>query len=71
VLSVFEITVFVHVLGMARPDAGTYTLLVPPEAIRDGRVSARLTISQPGAPPRAPTAREVRSVKLIVGGASR
>jgi hypothetical protein len=52
-------------------DAGTYTLPVPPDAIRDARVSARLTISQPGAPPRAPTAQEVRGVKLNVGGASR
>jgi hypothetical protein len=52
-------------------DAGTYTLPVPPDAIRDGRVSARLTISQSGAPPRAPTAQEVRSVKLTVTGASR
>jgi hypothetical protein len=52
-------------------DAGTYTLPVPPDAISDGRVSARLTISQPGAPPRAPTAQEVRDVKLTVGGAAR
>ena len=52
-------------------DAGTYTLPVPADAIRDGRVSARLTITQSGAPPRAPTTQEVRSVKLIVVGASR
>jgi len=31
----------------------------------------RLTITQPGEPPRAPTAQEVRSVKLSVTGASR
>src|SRR5882672_11426017 len=37
-------------------DAGTYTLPVPGDAIRDGRVSVRLTITQPGEPPRAPTA---------------
>ena len=52
-------------------DAGTYTLPVPADAIRDGRVSVRLTITQSGAPPRAPTAQEVRTVKLIVVGASR
>jgi hypothetical protein len=52
-------------------DAGTYALPVPADAIRDGRVSARLTISQSGAPPRAPTAQEVRSVKLTVGGGAR
>lgn len=55
-------------LGQA---AGTYTLPVPAGAIRDGRVSVRLTISRPSAAPRAPSAQEVRSVKLIVAGASR
>jgi hypothetical protein len=48
-------------------DAGTYPLPVPREAIRDGRLSIRLTISQPGGSPRAPTADEVRGVKLGVG----
>jgi hypothetical protein len=55
----------------AGQDAGTYPLPVPKEAIRDGRVSIRLTISQPGGPPRAPTADEVRAVKLGVGGGTR
>jgi hypothetical protein len=52
-------------------DAGTYPVPVPKAAIRDGRLSIRLTISQPGGPPRAPTGEEVRGVKLGVGGASR
>ena len=52
-------------------EAGTYTLPVPEDAIRDGRVAVRLTISQSGGPPRAPTAQEVRSVKLTVAGAPR
>jgi hypothetical protein len=52
-------------------DAGTYTLPLPGDAIRDGRVSVRLTITQFGALPRAPTAQEVRSVKLTVAGVSR
>jgi hypothetical protein len=52
-------------------DAGTYPLPVPKDAIRDGRLSIRLTISQPDGPPRAPTADEVRSVKLGVGPAPR
>jgi hypothetical protein len=52
-------------------DAGTYTLPLPGDAIRDGRVSVRLTITQFGAPPRAPTAQEVRSVKLTVADVSR
>jgi hypothetical protein len=52
-------------------DAGTYPVPVPKEAIRDGRLSIRLSISQPGGAPRAPTADEVRSVKLGVGPAPR
>jgi|SRR5436309_2920655 hypothetical protein len=55
----------------AGQDAGTYPLPVPRDAIRDGRLSLRLTISQLGAPPRAPTAEEVRSVKLSLGPPSR
>jgi hypothetical protein len=39
--------------------------------IRDDRVALRLTITGYGAPPRAPTADEVRSVKLNVAGTSR
>jgi hypothetical protein len=52
-------------------DAGTYPLPVPQDAIRDGRLSIRLTISQPGGSPRAPTTDEVRGVKLGVGPAPR
>jgi hypothetical protein len=57
----------------ARPgqEAGTYTLPIPPDAIRDGRLAIRLTVSRSNAPPRAPTAQEVRGVKLTVGGAGR
>jgi hypothetical protein len=52
-------------------DAGTYPVPVPKDAIRDGRLSIRLTISQPGGSARAPTVDEVRSVKLGVGPAPR
>ncbi|MEA2892204.1 MAG: hypothetical protein QOI05_2997 [Bradyrhizobium sp.] len=52
-------------------DAGTYPLPVPKDAIREGRLSIRLTISQPGGSARAPTADEVRSVKLGVAAAPR
>jgi|GEM_PF-1963273 len=51
----------------AGQQAGTYPLPVPRDAIRNGQLSLRLTISQFGAPPRAPTAEEVPSVKLSVG----
>jgi hypothetical protein len=53
----------------AGEDAGTYTLPVPEDAIRDGRIAVRITISQAGGPPRAPTAQEVRGTKLTTGGA--
>lgn len=46
--------------------AGTYTLPVPSDAIKDGHLSVRLTISQAGSPPRTPTAEELRGVKLII-----
>ena len=49
---------------------GTYTLPVPPDAIRDGKLTVRLTITEGGGAPRAPTAQEVPSVKLS-GGAAR
>jgi hypothetical protein len=55
----------------AGQDAGTYTLPVPADAIRDGRVSVRLAITKAGGAPRTPDAQEVRGVKLIVSGASR
>jgi hypothetical protein len=55
----------------AGQDAGTYPLPVPSDAIRDGRLSIRLAISQPGGASRAPTADEVRGVKLGVGGGTR
>ncbi len=51
--------------------AGTYTLPLPAAAIRDGRVTIRLTISQAGGPPRAPTAQEVTSVKVGIRPTSR
>jgi hypothetical protein len=52
-------------------NAGTYTVPVPPDAIRDGRVAIRLAISQAGSPPRPPTTQEVPSVRLITSGVSR
>jgi hypothetical protein len=51
-------------------DAGTYTLPVPADAIRNGRVAIRLSISRAGSPPRPPTEQELPSVRLITGGTS-
>ncbi len=48
--------------------AGKYTLPVPAEAIRNGQVTLRLTISEFGTPPRAPTSDEVHAVTLSVTG---
>lgn len=54
----------------ATQDAGIYSLPLPLDLIRDGHVSLRLSVTQPGAPPRAPTARQVRSVKLRVAAST-
>ena len=48
--------------------AGTYTMPVPADAIQDGKVSLRLRITQGNAPPRTPTAEEVKGVKLSIAG---
>jgi hypothetical protein len=48
--------------------AGSFTLPVPAQAIRDGRVTLRLMVRQ-GDTRRPPTAEEVRGVKLSIGGA--
>jgi hypothetical protein len=50
----------------AGQEAGTYVLPVPAGAVRDGRLSLRLRISQLEGPPRAPTPQEVKSLKLSV-----
>jgi len=47
-------------------DAGIYTVPLPANVIRDGRVRVRLTITRAGAPPRAPSVDEVRGVRLLV-----
>lgn len=52
-------------------DAGTYAFPVPADLIRDGRLSVRITITQPNGPPRTATEQEVRSIKLTVAGAAR
>jgi hypothetical protein len=55
----------------AGQDAGTYAFPVPADAIRDGRLTVRITITQPNGSPRPATEQEVRSVKLTVAGAPR
>jgi hypothetical protein len=52
----------------AGQDAGTFTLPVPPSALRDGRIAVRLTVRQ-GDSRRPPTVQEVRGVRLSIGGA--
>jgi hypothetical protein len=46
--------------------AGVYPLPLPAEAIVDGHVVVRLTISQEGAPPHDPTTEEVPSVTVRI-----
>ncbi len=52
----------------AGQDAGTYTVPVPADAVRDGRVALRLTVRQ-GDTSRPPTREEVRGVRLSIVGA--
>ncbi|KGM33536.1 hypothetical protein P409_15300 [Inquilinus limosus MP06] len=47
--------------------AGVYPLPLPPEAIQDGRVVVRLTITRDRGPPRDPTAEEVPRVTVRIG----
>ena len=50
----------------AGKEAGTYVLPVPAEAVRNGKLSLQLRITQFDGPPRAPTEQEVKSLKLAV-----
>lgn len=45
---------------------GTYTVPVPAEALSDGRLRLRLSVMQSGRAPRAPTAKEVKSLRLLI-----
>lgn len=47
-------------------DAGTYTVPVPADAIRDGRVRIRLITTPAGGAARDTNADEVREVRLVV-----
>ncbi|MEJ0025555.1 MAG: hypothetical protein WDN01_05955 [Rhizomicrobium sp.] len=50
--------------------AGTYTIPLPDRLARRGRVTIRLVLTEAGAPPRAPTRRELRGVALVAIGAT-
>lgn len=51
--------------------AGTYTLPLPGDAVRDRRLRVRLRITRAGAAPREPSAEEVRGVRLVLSGDAR
>lgn len=53
---------------LAGQNTGTYTVPVPPDAIRDGRIALRFTITQ-GDASRPATTEEVRGVRLSIVGA--
>lgn len=46
--------------------AGTYTVPIPAEALSEGRLVLRLSVMQSGRAPRAPTAKEVKSLRLLI-----
>lgn len=45
---------------------GIYTIPVPAEALTDGRLLLRLSVIQSGGTSRAPTTKEVKSVRLLI-----
>lgn len=46
--------------------AGTYTVPIPAEALSEGRLVLRLSVMQSGRAPRAPTPKEVKSLRLLI-----
>lgn len=48
--------------------AGTFTIPVPADAVRDGRLALRLRVTTHDAPPRPPTAEEVPELRLSILG---
>ena len=46
--------------------AGTYTVPVPADAIADGRLSLVVSLNQNGHPKRAPTAKELKRIRLKI-----
>jgi hypothetical protein len=61
-----------EILGAAAPftarggGSTTATIPIPPSAIVDGRLRARLQVLEPGAPPRPPRPDEVGRLNLVV-----
>jgi hypothetical protein len=49
-------------------EAGTYTLPIPPDVFSKGHAAIRLSINQPDRTRRAPTADEVKSVRVKIAG---
>jgi hypothetical protein len=54
-----------------RQRSGVYSLPVPPDAIHDGVLSVRVTVTQSNAAPRPPAAREVQSLRLRASDTAR
>jgi hypothetical protein len=52
-------------------EAGTYTVPLPTDAISDDRVSLRVTLNHGSHAQRAPTAKEVKSIRLKIMPAAR
>lgn len=49
--------------------AGTYTVPLPAEAISGDRVALRLSLDTHGRPERAPTTKELKSIRVKITGA--
>lgn len=46
--------------------AGTYSVPIPVDALKDGRLALNLSLTQGGSALRAPTTKEVKSVRITV-----
>jgi hypothetical protein len=57
----------ISAFGARAGDAGgTYTVPVPADALRDGRLALRLLVVHSGGAPRAATSKEVKSLRLVI-----
>jgi hypothetical protein len=52
-------------------EAGTYNVPVPPDAIKGGRLKLRVTLNRYGRAERAPTAKELKGLRVKITRATR
>lgn len=58
-------TISPHGIRPGQP-AGSYPMPAPAEAVKDGKLALRLSVTGTGGPPRAPTDQEVKSLRVSI-----